>query len=153
MYCVIHGGTDPILRQMSTEYLTSLPFQGVAIGGSFGRTLEDMYSMLDSLIGHLPPDLPRHLLGIADEKTPERVVKYGIDTFDSAYPTRAGRHGRLFTRYFHVSFLVFNYHIISRFCSYVALESKLTLPSLNLAENSIRQYRIIAIAIRTFVLF
>jgi queuine tRNA-ribosyltransferase len=34
MYCVIHGGTDKELRKLSIQYLTSLPFQGIAIGTS-----------------------------------------------------------------------------------------------------------------------
>jgi len=96
MYSVIHGGTNQILRKMSVEYLTSLPFQGVAIGGSLGKTLEEMYDLLEFLQPLLPRNLPRHLLGIGEERSMAKVVHYGIDTFDSAYPTRVGRHGRLF---------------------------------------------------------
>jgi tRNA-guanine family transglycosylase len=33
MYAVIHGGVDQELRSMSAEYLSSLPFDGFAIGG------------------------------------------------------------------------------------------------------------------------
>ena len=41
---------------------------------------------------------PRHLLGIADEESVRNAIVRGIDTFDSAYPTRIGRHGTLMTR-------------------------------------------------------
>ncbi len=41
---------------------------------------------------------PRHLLGIADEKSILESVKHGIDTFDSCYPTRLSRHGTLLSR-------------------------------------------------------
>jgi queuine tRNA-ribosyltransferase len=34
MYAVIHGGVDVELRTMSAQYLSSLPFDGFAIGGS-----------------------------------------------------------------------------------------------------------------------
>src|SRR5581483_5098651 len=34
MYAVIHGGVDPDLRKESCDYLTNLPFDGFAIGGS-----------------------------------------------------------------------------------------------------------------------
>ena len=34
MYAVIHGGVDPELRKKSAEFLTALPFDGFAIGGS-----------------------------------------------------------------------------------------------------------------------
>src|SRR5438445_5842455 len=37
MYSVIHGGIDKDLRKESCEYLTSLPFDGHAIGGSMGK--------------------------------------------------------------------------------------------------------------------
>ena len=40
---------------------------------------------------------PRHLLGIADEESIRNAVALGIDTMDSCYPTRLGRHGTLLT--------------------------------------------------------
>ena len=46
MYAVIHGGIDPDLRKKSCQYLTSLPFDGYAIGGSLGKTREQMVEML-----------------------------------------------------------------------------------------------------------
>ena len=46
----------------------------------------------------LPADRPTHLLGIADATSMEAAVRHGIDTFDSCYPTRLGRHGTLLTR-------------------------------------------------------
>jgi queuine tRNA-ribosyltransferase len=38
---------------------------------------------------------PIYLLGIADEESIRNAATKGIDTLDSAYPTRLGRHGRL----------------------------------------------------------
>ena len=37
MYAVVHGGTDEELRAHSAAYLSSLPFDGYAIGGSLGK--------------------------------------------------------------------------------------------------------------------
>ena len=37
IFCVIHGGTDVELRTKSLEYLTTLPWDGYAIGGSLGE--------------------------------------------------------------------------------------------------------------------
>ena len=34
---MIHGGVDGKLRGTSAEYLSSLPFDGFAIGGSLGK--------------------------------------------------------------------------------------------------------------------
>lgn len=41
---------------------------------------------------------PRHLLGIADEENIRNAVPLGIDTLDSCFPTRLGRHGTLLSR-------------------------------------------------------
>lgn len=37
IFCVVHGGTDVELRTKSLEYLTTLPWDGYAIGGSLGE--------------------------------------------------------------------------------------------------------------------
>jgi queuine tRNA-ribosyltransferase len=95
MYAVIHGGIDDQLRAHSAAYLTSLPFDGFAIGGSLGKTREQMVTMLTKLIPQLPNTHPRHLLGIADMPSLDNCIPLGIDTFDSAYPTKCARHGLL----------------------------------------------------------
>ncbi len=102
MYCVVHGGVDVELRTQSVEYLTSLPFDGYAIGGSLGKNSEELINLLEWMMpmfdeGHRK-NRPRHLLGIADEESIVNAVPHGIDTFDSCYPTRLARHGTLLTR-------------------------------------------------------
>ena len=97
MYAVIHGGLDLKLRKESCEYLTGLPFDGFAIGGSLGKTREQMFDLLDAMMPWLPTDKPNHLLGIGDLYSIEKCVTSGIDTFDSSHPTRSARHGTLFT--------------------------------------------------------
>ena len=98
MYAVIHGGVDPALRMRSCEFLTRLPFDGFAIGGSMGKTKQEMHEMLSQTMPQLPVDHPNHLLGIGDLESIGFCVPLGIDTFDSSYPTRAARHGVLLTR-------------------------------------------------------
>lgn len=97
MYAVIHGGLDPDLRKQSIKYLTNLPFDGFAIGGSLGKTREQMLEMLSYAMPFIPTDKPNHLLGIGDLNSLEPSIKLGIDTFDSSHPTRCARHGLLFT--------------------------------------------------------
>jgi len=97
MYAVIHGGVDPRLRSLSCSYLSSLPFDGFAIGGSLGKTKEQMIAMLTTLMPQVPVDKPNHLLGIGDLYSIEASVKLGIDTFDSSHPTRCARHGLVFS--------------------------------------------------------
>lgn len=98
LYAVIHGGIDKELRKKSCEILTNLPFDGYAVGGSVGKNLDEMIEMLACTIPHLPTDKPNHLLGIGDLKSLEGCIPLGIDTFDSSHPTKAARHGLLFTK-------------------------------------------------------
>lgn len=97
IYSVIHGGLSIPMRLESAKILTDLPFDGHAIGGSFGKTASDLYAFLEALTPKLPPEKPIHLLGIGDLPTLSHALTYGIDTFDSSYPTKAARHGVLFT--------------------------------------------------------
>jgi len=97
MYAVVHGGVDKDLRKQSCDYLTKLPFDGFAIGGSIGKNREEMFDLLKFTMPLLPLDKPNHLLGIGDLASFEQSIKYGVDTFDSSHPTRCARHGLLFT--------------------------------------------------------
>lgn len=102
MYCVVHGGVDVEMRTESVDYLTSLPFDGYAIGGSLGKNSDELLKLLGWMMpmmeeGHRK-NKPRHLLGIADEKSILGAIPHGIDTFDSCYPTRLARHGTLLSR-------------------------------------------------------
>ena len=98
MYAVIHGGIDPKLRKLSCSTLTALDFDGFAIGGSLGKSLDEMVTMLGQLMPNLPEDKPNHLLGIADLASLEQCVPLGLDTFDSSHPTRIARHGLILTK-------------------------------------------------------
>lgn len=95
MYSVIHGGMDTSLRAQSIQSLATLPFDGHAIGGSLGKDRHEMVPLVDFVTNLLPKDKPIHLLGIGDPESISNCVVLGIDTFDSAYPTRLGRHGKL----------------------------------------------------------
>ena len=98
MYGVIHGGINPKLREMSSKYITSLPFDGFAIGGSLGRNLEELTGILKVVLPLITKtSLPNHLLGVADEPAIRSAIPFGVDTFDSCFPTRLGRHGTLLT--------------------------------------------------------
>jgi queuine tRNA-ribosyltransferase len=108
MYCVVHGGVDVELRKKSVEYLTSLPFDGFAIGGSLGSGRKELKELLTWLMPMFEEgnrkDKPRHLLGIADEESIRNAVPLGVDTLDSCYPTRLARHSTVLNRngHFHL---------------------------------------------------
>jgi queuine tRNA-ribosyltransferase len=95
MYAVIHGGLNREFRKMSCQYLASLPFDGYSIGGSIGKTREEMLLLLQDIMPSLPPEHPVHLLGIGDIPSLAGAIPQGIDTFDSSFPTKAARHGHL----------------------------------------------------------
>jgi queuine tRNA-ribosyltransferase len=97
MYAVIHGGIDPLLRARSCALLSALPFDGFAIGGSLGKTRNEMIHMLSTLMPLMPQQAPNHLLGIGDPLSLAEAIPLGIDTFDSSHPTKCARHGLLFT--------------------------------------------------------
>ncbi len=98
MYAVVHGGVNTALREKSCAFLSKLDFDGFAIGGSMGKTKQEMHSMLQFTMPKIPVEKPNHLLGIGDLESIELSVPLGIDTFDSSYPTKAARHGLLFTK-------------------------------------------------------
>ncbi len=98
LYAVIHGGINPELRKASCDFLTALPYDGYAIGGSIGKNKQEMFDMLSLTLPRLPLDKPNHLLGVGDLESLKLCVPLGIDTFDSSYPTRAARHGVLLTK-------------------------------------------------------
>jgi len=95
---IIQGGHWEDLRKMSAEYIASLNFDGYAIGGSLGKSKNDMYNILDWVKPIIPEDKPCHLLGIGVVEDIFVSVDKGIDLFDCVSPTRIARSG-----YSHIS--------------------------------------------------
>ena len=100
IYGVVHGGMDLSLRSSSIDFVSSLPFDGYAIGGSLGSCHTDLETVLTHCLPliRLRSDKPVHLLGLADEASIRLGVRLGVDTFDSCFPTRLARHGTLLTK-------------------------------------------------------
>jgi queuine tRNA-ribosyltransferase len=91
LYGILQGGAYQDLRQRAVDFMTKLPWDALAIGGSLGETKADFHSVLDWTIHQLPPHLPRHLLGIGQMDDIFEGVERGIDTFDCVIPTRFAR--------------------------------------------------------------
>lgn len=102
LYAVVQGGAYEELRRESARTLGVLPFDGYAIGGTYGDayggTKEETSRMVRWSTDHLPEDRPRHLFGVGELDDLVDGVEGGIDTFDCVIPTREGRHGRVWTR-------------------------------------------------------
>jgi tRNA-guanine transglycosylase len=97
IFGIIQGGEYQDLRIESTKFITALPFDGYAIGGSLGKSKEDMKEILDWVVPLLPKEKPRHLLGIGEIEDLKECIIRGIDMFDCVVPTRLGRHGTCLT--------------------------------------------------------
>jgi queuine tRNA-ribosyltransferase len=98
LFGIVQGGMDRELRRESAERTMEIGFPGYAIGGlSVGEPRELTRDVVLSTLEHLPPDKPRYLMGVG---TPEEIAQYaqaGVDMMDCVLPTRAARHGLLFT--------------------------------------------------------
>jgi queuine tRNA-ribosyltransferase len=98
LYGIVQGGAYEDLRRESTRVVGEMGFAGFAIGGSLGRSKDDMWRVLDWTIPALPQDKVRHLLGIGEIEDIFAAVARGVDTFDCAAPTRMARNGSVFLR-------------------------------------------------------
>jgi queuine tRNA-ribosyltransferase len=98
LFGIVQGGMDPALRQESAARTTEIGFAGYAIGGlSVGEPRHITREIVQATVEHLPAEQPRYLMGVG---TPEEIVEYanlGIDMMDCVLPTRAARHGLLYT--------------------------------------------------------
>jgi queuine tRNA-ribosyltransferase len=98
LFGIVQGGMDLALRKESAERTIEIGFPGYAIGGlSVGEPRERTREVVEATLEHLPANQPRYLMGVG---TPEEIVEYaslGVDMMDCVLPTRAARHGLLFT--------------------------------------------------------
>jgi len=95
---IVQGGAYQDLRQESAAFIGELDFGGYAIGGSLGRSKEEMWQVLEWTIPLLPQDKPRHLLGIGEIADIFQIVTRGIDLFDCVLPTKMAKTGTLFAK-------------------------------------------------------
>jgi queuine tRNA-ribosyltransferase len=98
LFGIVQGGMDNRFRKESAERTIEIGFPGYAIGGlSVGEPRALTREVVEATLEHLPADKPRYLMGVG---TPEEIVEYaglGVDMMDCVLPTRAARHGLLFT--------------------------------------------------------
>lgn len=98
LFGIVQGGMHLELRRESAERTVAMGFDGYAIGGlSVGEPRALTQEIVEATLPHLPADRPRYLMGVG---TPEEIVTYarmGVDMMDCVLPTRAARHGLLYT--------------------------------------------------------
>jgi queuine tRNA-ribosyltransferase len=98
LFGIVQGGMYPDLRRDCAEQLVAMDFPGYAIGGlSVGEPRPLTREIIESTLPLLPADKPRYVMGVG---YPDEIVEYaalGVDMMDCTIPTRAARHGLLFT--------------------------------------------------------
>ena len=101
LFGIVQGGAFEDLRKESARFFAVRDFDGYAIGGSLGRSKEDMHRVLEWVIPFLPRDKTRHLLGIGEIEDIFEIVSRGVDLFDCVLPTKIARTGTLFVKEAH----------------------------------------------------
>ena len=98
LFGIVQGGMYTDLRRESAQRLVEMDFPGYAIGGlSVGEPRELTREIIAETLPHLPADKPRYVMGVG---YPDEIAEYaalGVDMMDCVLPTRAARHGLLFT--------------------------------------------------------
>jgi queuine tRNA-ribosyltransferase len=98
LFGIVQGGMESDLRKESAERTVEIGFSGYAIGGlSVGEPREVTREVVEATVGHLPADRPRYLMGVGTPEEIEQYARMGVDMMDCVLPTRAARHGLLFT--------------------------------------------------------
>jgi queuine tRNA-ribosyltransferase len=98
LFGIVQGGMFPAMRREAAERMVAMDFPGYAIGGlAVGEPREKTLEIIAATLPYLPKDKPRYVMGVG---YPEEIAEYarmGVDMMDCVLPTRAGRHGLLFT--------------------------------------------------------
>ncbi|HLW93111.1 MAG TPA: tRNA guanosine(34) transglycosylase Tgt [Roseiarcus sp.] len=100
LFAIVQGGAVTTLRIESARRLVELDFPGYAIGGlAVGEPQHVMLEMIETVAPYLPEARPRYLMGVGTPDDLLESVGRGVDMFDCVMPTRAGRHGLVFSRH------------------------------------------------------
>ncbi|MGB0081247.1 MAG: tRNA guanosine(34) transglycosylase Tgt [Terracidiphilus sp.] len=98
LFGIVQGGMYTDLRCQCAERLVEMDFDGYAIGGlSVGEPRELTMEMIAETLPLLPKDKPRYVMGVGYPDEIEQYARMGVDMMDCVLPTRAARHGLLFT--------------------------------------------------------
>ena len=98
LFGIVQGGVYLDLRREAAARLVEMDFDGYAIGGlSVGEPREATLEVIAETLPLLPPSKPRYVMGVGYPDEIERYARMGVDMMDCVLPTRAARHGLLFT--------------------------------------------------------
>ncbi len=98
LFGIIQGSNYKHLREESARFISSLDFDGIAIGGeSIGYNMKATAEILDWVYPLIPIDKPHYAMGVGLSPVDMLIaVEHGVDIFDCVAPTRLARHGMVF---------------------------------------------------------
>jgi len=98
LFGIIQGANHKELREESARIISSMDFDGIAIGGeSVGFNMEATKNILDWVNPIIPKDKPHYTMGVGFSPSDLfEIVERGVDMFDCVSPTRMARNGALF---------------------------------------------------------
>jgi queuine tRNA-ribosyltransferase len=98
LFGIIQGSTFKDLRIEAAKFISSLPFDGIALGGeTVGYNMEGTIELIGWIKEYLPKDKPLYAMGLG--RDPQNVIdaiNAGVDMFDCVAPTRLARNGALY---------------------------------------------------------
>ena len=98
LFGIIQGSNYKELREASAKYISSLNFDGIAVGGeSIGYNMEATKAILDWVYPIISENKPHYAMGIGLSPADLLIaIEHGVDMFDCVAPTRLARHGMVF---------------------------------------------------------
>lgn len=98
LFPIVQGNFFEDLRKQSAQFVSSLDFPGIAIGGlSVGEPRDVFCEYMAYTSSLLPEEKPKYVMGIGTPEYILNAVASGIDMFDCVLPTRNARNGAYFT--------------------------------------------------------
>jgi queuine tRNA-ribosyltransferase len=98
LFGIVQGAMHRKMREESAQVISTLGFDGVAIGGeTIGYNMTGTGEVMSWIEDLLPKDKPRYAMGLGSN--PQDIldaVSYGFDMFDCVAPTRLARNGALY---------------------------------------------------------
>jgi queuine tRNA-ribosyltransferase len=98
LFGIVQGAAFPDLRETCAAFLTSLPFDGFAVGGlAVGETRAQREDLTAAATACLPRERPRYLMGVGTPVDMLEAVHRGVDMFDCIIPTSLAQRGTAYT--------------------------------------------------------
>lgn len=96
LFAVVQGAQYEDLRRVAARDLAALDLDGYGIGGALDKA--QLGTIVGWVCAELPPDRPRHLLGIGEPDDLFPAIEAGADTFDCVAASRVARNASAYHR-------------------------------------------------------